>query len=398
MTLRVLPIIVGVLAFILIVVFEANAQSIERIGESLNSSNTSSITSVLRDRLAQKRPPRPADMSVVKFKPVGDSGVIKTLADVLGGSAQQKTALTEVFSQIKQSYEAEVANKGKSNNLAAAFTFFIAANVMAYQQSGEPSDQATDTLLGQVQDVISSVPEFARMSDVEKQKMHDWLVCMGGFAMMGYMDARQTGDKQGLGTYREFANYSIRLVLGIEASKLSFRGDKFFIENDNPVPQTATAAGNNIVGIWSKSASSPWGTSPGAVATNAGYYKGQYQFRADGGYSFKGESWGGYSRSEEFWTIEESGTYAVNGDLLTIEPKTSTATLRNQAGAVKKSQNNRLEKATYKWKLHYFEGIGETNLVLQPTQPTLRDGSFAGNIAFPNSYLYSQGGKLEWRY
>ena len=398
MKLKVLSIIIGVFASIFISDFKVNAQSVERIGESLNNSNASLITSALRDRLAQRRLPGSVDLSVVKFKPVGDSGVIKALADALGGSAEQKTALTQVFSQIKKGYEAEIAKKGISNNLAAAFTFFITANVTAYYQSAEPSDPATETLFGQVQDVISSIPEFARMTDAEKQKMHDWLVCMGGFSMMGYLDAKQTGDKQGLGNYREFANYSLLLVLGIEASKLSFKGDKFFIEADNPAPQTANAAGNKIVGTWSKSASSPWGSSPGAVATNAGYYKGQYQFRADGGCSFKGESWGGYSRSNEFWTIEESGTYSVNGDSLTIEPRTSTATLRDQAGTVKKSQNNRPERVTYKWRLHYFEGIGETNLVLQPIQPTLRDGSFAGNSAFPNSYLYSQGSKLEWRY
>ena len=398
MNLKVLLITIGVLVFIFIFDLKVNAQSVERIAETLNHSDSSLITNALRDRLAQGRPPRPVNASVVKFRPVGDSGVMKILADTLGANAQQKAGLMQVFSQVKQAYEAEVAPKGKSNNLAAAFTFFIAANVMAYHQTDEPSDQATETLVGQLEDVISSVPEFARMSDSEKHKMHDWLVCMGGFSMMGYMDAKQTNDKQGLGNYREFANYSMRLVLGIEVSKLSFRGNRFFIENDNPAPQTAKTTGNNIVGIWSKSASSPWGISPGAVATNAGYYKGQYQFRANGSYSFKGESWGGYSRPDEFWTIEENGTYSVSGDTLTIEPKTSTATLRDQAGVVKKSQNNRLEKATYKWKLHYFEGIGETNLVLQPTQPTLRDGSFAGNSAFQNSYLYSQGGKLEWRY
>lgn len=398
MTLRVLLMTVIVSAFLCSLGSEVNGQGVERIGDSFNKSNSSLITNVLRARLAQGSAPKQRNASVVRFKPVGDSGVMKTLADTLGANAEQKAGLMQVFSQVKEAYEAEVAQKGKSNNLAAAFSFFIAANVMAYYQSGEPSDEATDTLVGQLEDVISSIPEFARMSDAEKQRMHDWLVCMGGFSMMGYLDARQTNDKQGLGNYREFADYSMRLVLGIEANKLSFKDEKFFIASADPVPQASTAAGSKIVGTWSKSASSPWGISPGAVATNAGYYKGQYQFRADGSYSFKGESWGGYSRSQEFWTIEESGIYFVNGDSLTIDPKTSTATLRDGAGVIKKTERNGAEKATYKWKLHYFEGISETNLVLQPTQPTLRDGSFSGNSAFPNSYLYSQGGNLEWRF
>jgi len=397
MNLRNLSIAVGISVLVLLVGLQSNAQSVQRIGESLNTGNSSRIISLLRDRRGQRRPAA-ADSAVVQFKPTGDSGVAKALADALGSDPQQKAALTEAFLQIKQGYEAEVAKEGKSNNLAAAFTFFISANVMAYTQSDQPSDQATELLFADLQAVIAGVPEFARMSNLEKQKMHDWLVCIGGFAMSGYMDARQSGDKNSLSTYREFADYAIRLVLGIEAGKLNFKGDKFSIEGDNAVAQSASTTDKKIVGVWSKSASSPWGTAPGAVATNAGYYKGQYQFKDDGTYTFKGESWGGYSRSEEFWTIVENGTYSISGDVLTISPGASVATQRNAAGVVRKSQNNALEKVVYKWQLHYFEGIGETNLVLQPQRPTQRDGGFSANSAFPNSYLYSQGSNLEWRF
>ena len=262
-----------------------------------------------------------------------------------------------------------------------------------------PSDRATELLFGELQAVIAGAPEFARMSSAEKQRMHDWLVMMGGFTLAGYADAGRTGDAAGLNTYRELADNLLRLVLGIEASKLSFKGEEFLVEQERPAPARASAnQGAKIVGAWSKSASGPWGTLPGAVATNAGYYKGQYQFKADGSYSFKGESWGGYSRSDEFWTIEETGAYSVEGESLTVSPSKSTATLRNRAGVVKQSKNNQLEKVTYGWALHFFEGIGETNLVLRPARPTARDGGFSSNSAFPNSYLYSQNGNLEWRF
>ncbi|HVF67487.1 MAG TPA: lipocalin family protein, partial [Pyrinomonadaceae bacterium] len=340
-----------------------------------------------------------ADVSVVKFTPGGDSGVAKALADALGGDAQERAALAEAFAQLKQGYEAEVAKEGKSNNLAAAFAFFIASNVAAYRQSEMPSDRATELLFGELQAVIAGAPEFSRMSNAEKQRMHDWLVMMGGFTLAGYSDARQTGDAASLNTYRELADSLLRLVLGVEAGKLSFRGEEFLVEQERPAPAQASAgAGAKVVGVWSKSASSPWGTSPGAVATNAGYYKGQYQFRADGSYSFKGESWGGYSRSDEFWTVEETGTYALDGNSLTVSPAKSTATLRDRAGVVKQSKNNTLEKMTYGWSLHFFEGIGETNLVLRPARQTMRDGGFSGNSDFPNSYLYTQNGNLEWRF
>jgi hypothetical protein len=336
----------------------------------------------------------------VKFTPGVDSGVAKALADALGSNVQERVALAEAFTQIKQGYEGEVSKQGKSNNLAAAFAFFIAANVAAYRQSELPSDRATEVLFGELQGIIAGVPEFARMSNSEKQKMHDWLVLMGGFTLAGYSDARQTGDTASLDTYRELADSLLRLVLGIEASKLGFKGEEFLVEQEQqPAPaQVLAADASKVVGVWSKSANSPWGLSPGAVVTNAGYYKGQYQFKPDGSYSFKGESWGGYSRSDEFWTVEESGTYSVDGDSLTVSPSKSTATLRNRAGVVKQSKNNQLETMAYGWSLHFFEGINETNLVLRPARQTTRDGGFSANSDFPNSYLYGQNKNLEWRF
>lgn len=73
--------------------------------------------------------------SPMKFTPAADSGA-RALADAFGSSAEQRSALVEAFAQIKQGvHEAEVAKEGKSNNLAAAMTFFIAASVVAYNQT-----------------------------------------------------------------------------------------------------------------------------------------------------------------------------------------------------------------------------------------------------------------------
>lgn len=395
---RFLSVAVGVLALAASFGLRAEAQVGGRVaGTWGGAGSSSSIVRGLRER--RGRGAGAVNASAVKFSPGGDSGVAKALAEALGSDAREKAALTEAFAQIKQGYEAEVSKDGKSNNLAAAFTFFIASNVAAYRQSELPSDGATEALFGELQSVISGAPEFARMSNADKQRMHDWLVCMGGFTLAGYSDARQKGDAASLDTYRQLSDSLLRLVLGVEAGKLSFRGEEFLVEQERTAPaRVSPNEGAKVVGVWSKSASSPWGTSPGAVATNAGYYKGQYQFKADGSYSFKGESWGGYSRSDEFWTIEEAGTYSVDGDSLTVSPAKSTATLRNGAGVVKQSKNNQLEKTTYGWSLHFFEGIGETNLVLRPARQTTRDGGFSANSDFPNSYLYSQNGNIEWRY
>ena len=175
-------------------------------------------------RISRRSAPRavsPSSIEPVTFKPAGDSGVPKALADAFGRDPAEKLALTEAFSQIKQGYETEVAKEGKSNDLAAAMTFFIAANITAYHQTELPSDEAGENLYRSLRDSMTNTPEFAKISNAEKQQMHDWLICMGGFVMAGYMEAKQTGDQESLTTFSELADQSMRLVLGIDGSKLN---------------------------------------------------------------------------------------------------------------------------------------------------------------------------------
>lgn len=394
---RTLPISVVVLAFVLSFNVNTLAQSTDRIRETWKGPDSSLIASVLKNREKNKSSngtakPRP---EVVKFSPAGDSGVAKSLADAFGRNEEEKAALAEAFKQIKQAYEAEVAKAGKANNLAAAMTFFITANVAAYHQTEMPSDEAGDNLFQSLEETMASVPEFSRLSNPEKQQMHDWLVCMAGFVMTGYADGKRSGDKEVLKNFGELADYSMRLVLGVEVGKLSFAGNNLSIGGADSPPPNAAPTENKIVGAWSISGSNHAGSN---LVTNAGYYKGQYQFKSDGAYSFKAERWFGYMRSKEFYTTEESGTYSVNGDSLTVSPKASKTTLRNPEGVVQKTQNNPLERVTYKWRLHYFEGINETQLILQPPRETTRDGGFSSSSIFPKSYFYSPRGNLEWRF
>jgi hypothetical protein len=384
-------------ALVLLFSAAAGAQSPDSIRETWRGPDASSLAGILKGTEKNQHAGGTAKprVEVLRFKPAGDSGVAKSLADALGRSVEERAALAAAFLQIKQAYETEVAKEGKSNDLAAAMTFFISANVAAYHRTDTPTDAATESLYKSLQETMAAAPGFARMSDAEKQRTHDWLVCMGGFVLAGYADAQQGGDAGALKTFGELADYSVRLVLGVEVGKLSFVGNSLSTGVSAGAPAQTAAAGNKVVGTWSISASSPAG---GSMGTNAGYYKGQYRFAADGTYSFKSERWYGYSRSKEFYTTEESGTYSVSGDSLTVSPAASRTILRSPEGAVQKTQNNQLEKVTYRWQLHHFEGINETQLVLQPPRETTRDGGFSSSSLFPNSYLYSPNANLEWRF
>ncbi len=370
--------VLGVVLLVLVLNPLARAQSNDRVQQTWRGPDVSTLWELLEDTGAKN-----ARVDVLTFKPSGDSGVTKALADAIGSTPDERAALVQAFAQLKQGYEAEVARDGKSNNLAAAMTFFIAANVMSYHQTEMPSDADIAKLLESMQQAMARIPAFAQMTGPEKQTMHDWLVCMGGFALSNYMDAKQRGDAQGLSTMKQFAGYSMRLVLGIDAKNLKLSGSRIVV--DAPATTTAASSVNGkILGAWSTSS-----------VMNNGHFRLRYIFNADGSYSFKSER--NYT-SQRWWTIEESGSFSVNGDSVTITPRASKATLRNLDGVVQETRANPLEKVTYKWTTHFFEGIGETNLVLQPPAATSRDGVLGSNSLFPNAYLYTQGDKLEWRF
>ena len=363
----------------------APVQTADRVGQTWKGPDASVNRKLFEDdaRAPQGNP------AAVKFTPTGDSGVIKSLSEALGSTPEERAALTEAFTQFKQGYEAEAAKAGKANNLAVTMTFFIVSNVVAYQQSEMPTDADTVEMSQSMERRMSRIPAFAAMSNVEKQRMNDWLLCMAGFALTNYMSAKQNNDAQGLATIKQFADYSMRLALGIEIAKLTLSGPRITLQAD--AASTAAPAANNtstnnkVIGTWSTASSAQYG----------GVMRLRYIFNADGTYTFKSER---SSTSQRWWTTEESGTFTVNGDSLTITPKVSNATLRNLNGVVQEKKANALEKVTYKWTTHFFEGIGETNLVLEPPQATNRDGVLGSNSRFPKAYLYTQGDKLEWRY
>jgi hypothetical protein len=161
------------------------------------------------------------DYAVLKFRPIANSGVAKQTADVVGSNAQERAALLEIFRQVKKSYEAEVVKDGNSNNIAAALTFFMTAASMAYHQTDEPAESVTNALFEILQQDMSVSPNFKRMTHLEKQKMHDWLVVSGGFVLAGYLDAVQKNDQKQLADYKELANEFFKIVLGTGAEKFN---------------------------------------------------------------------------------------------------------------------------------------------------------------------------------
>ena len=155
-------------------------------------------------------------------------------------------------------------------------------------------------------------------------------------------------------------------------------------------PTTPVANSNSpaaLVGRWGNGIASD-SVSGNIVTYGSNATQQYYKFNADGTYSYVFSGYSGLAGTGGSFrmTTQESGVYAINGDAITITPKKSQTNSSSEG-----LHNNPLETVTYRWTIHYFEGVKEYSLVLHPDKQTKRDGGFSyGCLAFPNSYCYSQ--------
>jgi hypothetical protein len=169
-------------------------------------------------------------------------------------------------------------------------------------------------------------------------------------------------------------------------------------EANTQVPATNMQESNNpanadIAGTWIKAGSvTPEYGSPASLGAG-GSTKDEYIFNANGTYVFYSKVFG-YS-VKNLILVKESGNYSVNGNTLTIKPKTSIVESWSKKdgtdkwGNLVESVKRNLENVTYTFTKHYFSGIQQWNLILQTARPTNRDGSYGENPAFSNAYFFA---------
>ena len=176
----------------------------------------------------------------------------------------------------------------------------------------------------------------------------------------------------------------------IDAFMTSIKMDKDqAVADAKPVPTTPTSPTAPTTPVANSYNSADlvgkWGNGISGIGGATQQY---YQFNADGTYSFVLSGYSGLAGRIGTYqtTTEESGVYTLDGDSMTITPKKSQ-TKSNGEGL----KNNPLEIVTYRWTIHYFEGVREYALIMHPDHKTKRDGEFSyGYAAFPNSYGYTQ--------
>lgn len=124
-----------------------------------------------------------------------------------------------------------------------------------------------------------------------------------------------------------------------------------------------------------------------------------YRFQPNGMYTFVHDFWS-LTKSDEYWSVEESGTYRQTADTLTLEPNTVQRILRDRAGRPRgRPESLPKESTTYRYAFQYLSGMERWYIVLVPEggRETRRDGSLYEVPEYGKAYRYSKRPYCEQR-
>lgn len=183
-----------------------------------------------------------------------------------------------------------------------------------------------------------------------------------------------------------FENKSLTVAAsGTSTAQYAVFGEESGSQSTGNTDAAVSANASQLRGIWGQYSSE---------ANTAGYDWREYYFNPDGTYQFLQKNIS-YLYQTEIVYAYEKGTYKLNGHQLSISPQSGTVESWSKAGSDKpgrlvKTEKRTLEKVVYTIDFHYFSGIQKTNLVLQYSKHTVRDGAFSNNASFKNSWLYGR--------
>lgn len=163
--------------------------------------------------------------SVFNFRPVGNTGVDKSLVELMTNKPEEQQIFQLIFSETKKAYQAEATKLGRQNDLALSLTFFIATCVTVYHDAPEPSDLATDNLYLMLAESMVETPEIAKMSNQEKNITSDTLIYISGLILAGYMSSKENNDAETLAIYQKTAGECLQSLMGISPDNIYFEGN-----------------------------------------------------------------------------------------------------------------------------------------------------------------------------
>lgn len=167
--------------------------------------------------------PPPAPKNVGAFKPVKGVNVAKQLGDAIGSTPEEKQGITAIAAATKQAFETQPDTKPWANNLAGALTFFLVGNTVIAKGVDEPSDETIKALFAAITQTLDESPELAKASAKDKQQLYDALLAFTGLALAISEDAKERNDAEQLAQAKELSANLLKLVLKVDAAKITLQ-------------------------------------------------------------------------------------------------------------------------------------------------------------------------------
>ena len=175
-------------------------------------------------------PPAPVARNYGKFRPDAAVDNGKALADALGSTSEEKALIKQIYTATKTAYEEEAAARGWQNNIAGGLTFFTVTAMTVYRDADEPSDEAVAAYFKTVNSSIDEIPEFANLSNREKQGFNDILIGFSGMMIAVYSDAKRTDNAEALAASKQLAGMLIEMILNTDPENIGLENDQIVMK------------------------------------------------------------------------------------------------------------------------------------------------------------------------
>ncbi|HRH43833.1 MAG TPA: hypothetical protein PKY82_19530 [Pyrinomonadaceae bacterium] len=198
----------------------------EAVRKAQNSGSSSNSNTTGNQAVTPKTPLK----NYAYFQPIAQNNNFQIIADTIGTTTQEKDLLKQIFTATKNGFDEQVKFKGRKYNFAASMTFFIATTLTVYHDAPEPTDEATENLFQALSQMIDQTPNMANVPNKDKQFLHDTFVSFSGLVLAGYMQAKQTNDKEMLKQYQQVAGGLLNEILKMNPDKAHFEGNTLKFE------------------------------------------------------------------------------------------------------------------------------------------------------------------------
>ena len=172
------------------------------------------------------QPAQPAapkiEVASLTFHPTGTRVLAPSLVEQLGKTPEQKHQVSALLNLLFQEFDKQATKLGKPNDLAFALSYFLAQNATLFRGKPDPGDQQFLELRETLLIAMGQNRTFAKMTDRQKQEMHEMLVSYTGLVYVTYLDARKRGDAETAKAMQQLAGLNLKAIMHIDPERIDF--------------------------------------------------------------------------------------------------------------------------------------------------------------------------------